>query len=461
MLNHLIALDDKVNPLCLTRCSALHGVVDQAITSGNQSDVSKIWGSVLEAWPVLMWENEPVHLAYHEIHLEWLHDSFRNSVRDYVANLPDHVIAPYIIAFTEGNFFPEREDWIGREEWWVCPTQLWICNPTTTLDILMTMNPDQVDGFYQLSEGNEDFLDSTYGPDSDARPEFKARYAANRDLIRAKYAEFKSWLDSFDAAPPADEISKREVIALRRESARLGRLIELVEHGTVAKNHPLFPKLRDYKAALDHLSATAKIEDLKGLALAMLPFEQEWIRIWEIGKGHVPDETKTAAIAALGLPEFFYDLDASFSYFEADHGIRQVIHDDPALDFSVLVDDIYGRHARSLAGVLPAELFEYEYLRAAQADGGSGASTEIAPDVFALFPEEMSARIKTLPMAGRLRLLRYKGDLLDTPAKFFGVFAENPDAHPDYVIARYQANKAAIDAKYAELIQWHLAQPAE
>jgi hypothetical protein len=64
-------------------------------------------------------------------------------------------------------------------------------------------------------------------------------------------------------------------------------------------------------------------------------------------------------------------------------------------------------------------------------------------------------------MAGRLRLLRYKGDLLDTPAKFFGVFAENPDAHPDYVIARYQANKAAIDAKYAELIQWHLAQPAE
>lgn len=449
---HLTALGEKVNPLCLARCHDLLAGVNLAISTGEQQHVAEIWELVLDAWPTLLWETEPGLLAYHEIHIEWLHDSFRNCVRDYNADIPEEVILPYINAFVDSRFFPEREDWIGREEWWVFPTQLWICNPTVTLDKLKSMDPHQIHDFYIFAGGDEDFLESAYGEGSEASPVFKMRYAANRDLIRAKYFEYKSWLDSFDAAPPADEISKREVFTLKRESVRLGRLIELVEHGTVSKHHPLFPKLQAYKAALDHLATTSKIADVKGLVLAMLPFERGWNKIWEIEEGEDSDEAKAAAIAALGLPAFFYDLDASFG---------RNIHDDPAFDFSVLVDDIYGRYAKSLAGALPAELFEYEYLRAAKAESAIGDATEIAPDVFALFPEEMSARIKTLPLAGRLRLLRFKGDLLDTPAKFFGVFAANPDAHPDYVIARYQSNKPAIDTEYVALIQWHLAQPPE
>jgi hypothetical protein len=72
----------------------------------------------------------------------------------------------------------------------------------------------------------------------------------------------------------------------------------------------------------------------------------------------------------------------------------------------------------------------------------------------------MMDRVKSLPLAERQRLLEYKGSLLDTPEKFFAVFTTEPEEHPDYVLTRYQANKAEIDAKFTALIQWHKSQPA-
>jgi hypothetical protein len=436
-----------VNPLCITRCQALLNGVDVAIASENQSDAVMTWQLVLNAWPAMKWVAEPNELRQPDTHLEWIYDSFHNCVRDHAANMPDEIAAVFVSAFTERRFFPEREDWINNAEWRVFASDMWICNPSVTLEILKSINPEDAEEFATYGD-----LDEIYGQNSSAIPHFKARYAANREQICAKYADFKAWLSSVDAPPPSGEISKRDVIALKRESTRLGRLIELLEHGTVGKTHSLFPKLMAYKAEVDQLATSARISDIKEVILATLPFEREWLKIWLIKEGSGDDDAKEAAVAALGLPEFFYDV----ACLMGDSSMERIRRD----DVPVLLVNLFDKCWNGMAGNSPAELFEYEYLWVAKPEDAVGDAVDVAADVFVLFPDQMSDRVKSLALTGRQRLLEYKGSLLDTPEKFFAVFTKDPGEHPNYVLTRYQANKAEVDAKFSALIQWHRSQPA-
>lgn len=332
---------------------------------------------------------------------------------------------------------------------------VFVCNPHAVIEVAKELDDSLRPGVRSILIPEDiSVMDDLYGVTGKANSILKARYASQKSLIENSIVDFKLWLSSLDAPPPAGDISNRDVIALKRKSARLGRLVELVEYGTSGKNHALFGKLKAYKTSLDHLASTAKIVDIKDMILAKVPFEEEWLRIRRIMEGTGSDEAKKAAVDALGLPAFFHDLDSLLTY---PHGEFRRMAPEGG---SATIADLYARYGLSVAGNMPTKLFEFEYLWVAKPEDAVGDAVDVAADVFVLFPDQMSDRVKSLPLTERQRLLEYKGSLLDTPEKFFAVFTKDPGEHPNYVLTRYQANKAEIDAKFSALIQWHRSQPA-
>jgi hypothetical protein len=216
-----------------------------------------------------------------------------------------------------------------------------------------------------------------------------------------------------------------------------------VENGTTAKNSPLFPKLKAYKTAVDKLASTMKTADVKDVILAMEPFETEWEKVKAIRDGPGESTAKAAAEAALNHPKFFQDV-PSFSQ------IGEFTHD----DFVGLIRSIYETWKTDTGANLPTELSGSE-IRWCRMDDYNKRD-----EVFVMFPDEVTAYLKGLPLTDCAKFVVYKGDLTETAAEFFKPLLENPDNRSTVVIAKYQTQKSVLDAKYAALIQWYKQQSA-
>lgn len=438
----------SVNPLAITSAKDFLEGVDNAIKTRSLQSAIKLDELYDSAWPAWEWDVRGNSIDYGTHLAELLVHSCGQMCVQNNGALDEETTKKFTRSFYGISKIPwEQEGFLEGAA--LSKSELWISNPNAVSSTLqeMVMNGESIHAVINSIAWVEN--------STDILPVLKNRYQANAVVIEKSIDDFHKWHTSLESVPDKDEISKQEIISLNQETKRLGRLIDLIENGSVAKKHALYPKLRAYKAALDHLISTEKISDVMSMVLAMEPFEIEWTKIWNIADSVGTDESKTVTISALGLPEFFFDVDARLTYDHEIYGIQRV---DPQSGVAGPIEEIYKRYCQSLSGVLPTELFNYEYL---WVDKKQIAANESAADVFVLFPNQMFDRIKTLPLEKRNRLLVYKGDLLDTPEKFFAIFTDTTEEHPDYVIARYKANKAAIDAKFAELIQWHKAQPAK
>jgi hypothetical protein len=439
LLAHLQSKGASVNPLAIKQANALIQGLDKAIATRSLQDAMALDGLYDSSWLLWRWDSVQAQFEYSSafallmIHCcEQMCPEYGGALDAASTRLFTRIFYDTAKLAWESEGFPDSVKFSR--------SHLWLCNPVAVSSTLKEMEMNGEGKFGVVASLN-------WAAESDhVLPVLRARYQADPGPFDAALAEYRDWaLNALEAPAPPGEISKRDVIGLRWKSAYLGRLIELLEHGTTGKNHALFPKLKAYKATVDHLAATAKIVDIKDVVLALQPFDEEWLKIWKIRYGNGGNVEKEAAISALGLPAFFYDVSSNLTY--------------PSRSW-MPGGHLFSIYADSVFGMLSGDLFDYWYLWVAKPEDASGDAYRIGTDVFVLFPDQMTERVKSLPLAERRLLLEYKINLLDTPAKYFAVFTTEPEEHPDYVLTRYQANKAEIDAKFTALIQWHRSQPA-
>lgn len=436
LLAHLQSKGDAVNPLAINQANALIQGLDKAIATRSVHDALALDALYDSAWLLWQWDSVHAPFEYSSAFALLMLDCCERMCLQNEGALDAASVRIFTRIFNHTSKVSWTSEGFPSDSVKVGDSALWLCNPSAVSSALKEMHMD--------GEGDGISMGDSFawvGISENLLPVLRARYQADPGPFDAALSQYRNWAaTALDATPPADEISKRDVISLNCESIRLGRLIELLEHGTTGKNHALFPKLKAYKATLDHLVATAKIVDVKDLVLARLPFEEEWLKIWRIKEGSDDDAAKEAAMAALGLPAFFYDISAAMQYPNGSW---------------MPGESFFNLYSNSLSGQMPGDLFESTYIWVAKPQT---EPNKVAADVFVLFPDQMTERVKSLPLAERQRVLEYKGNLLDTPAKFFAVFTDDPDGHPGYVLGRYQANKAEIDTKFAALIQWYKSQ---